>query len=352
MSDATLTAIARNILAPCAVGDRPVIVWHGGEPMTLPATWYAHAFALLERESGGTPLRHAFQTNAIGVNPQWIELWHRWQVNLGVSLDGPSDLHDMRRVTRRGRGTHALVMRGIQRLQAANLPFHVISVLTAESLSRADDIYAFYTANGIRHVAFNVEEDEGQAGGSSLFDRAEVTDAYRAFLERFMEVRAADPKPFQCREIDGVKGLTATPHDQRAENWQVDPFRIVSVGVDGGLSTFSPELLGVEAPEYDNFIFGNVRDGGVDTMLANDAFQRSRLEIAKGVQACAAECRYFEVCGGGAPANKYFELGGFSGTETLHCKLTRQITLETVLNSLGAGVIHSAQQGGLLHDGQ
>lgn len=350
MSDATLTAIARNVLAPCPPDKRPLIVWHGGEPMTLPADWYHHAFTLLARESGGVPLHHAFQTNAIGINPQWIGLWRTWQVNVGVSLDGPANLHDSRRVTRRGRGTHALVMQGVRRLQAANLPFHVISVLTSASLSRADDMHGFYTAHGLRNVAFNVEEDEGQAGGSSLSDDGDVASAYAAFLRRFLRLCAADPEPFHCREIDGVRGLTTRPHDQRAENWQVDPFRIVSVGVDGGLSTFSPELLGASAPDYDNFIFGNVRDGGIETMRASAAFRRCLSEIDTGVQACAAECAYFEVCGGGAPANKFFELGGFDGTETLHCKLTRQVTLETVLEALDAPLPLAADQGGLLHD--
>lgn len=350
MSDSTLRAIARNIIAPCPPDERPLVVWHGGEPMTLPAVWYDKAFTLLERESGGLPLRHAFQTNAVGVNASWTDLWRKWKVNIGVSLDGPADLHDSRRRTRRGTGSHAVVMRGVSRLQEAGQPFHVISVLTAQSLSRADDIYDFFTGQGIRNVAFNVEEEEGQEEGSSLLATTQVAEGYTSFLTQFLRRCAADPVPFHCREIEGVKGLLAAPHDQRAENWQVDPFRIVTVGVQGGLSTFSPELIGAAAPDYDDFVFGNVRDGGVQTMRESDAFQRAAREIAKGVAACAADCRFFEVCGGGAPANKYFELGRFEGTETLHCRLTRQITLETVLDALDAGVFEQSTQGGFLHD--
>ncbi|WP_195819104.1 cyclophane-forming radical SAM/SPASM peptide maturase GrrM/OscB [Roseobacter sp. MH60115] len=350
MSDETLRAIARNIIAPCPPDERPLVVWHGGEPMTLPAAWYAQAFALLEEEGGGPPLRHAFQTNAVGVNASWIDLWRTWKVNIGVSLDGPADLHDSRRRTRRGKGSHALAMRGVSRLQEAGLPFHVITVLTAQSLSRADDIYDFFTGQGIRNVAFNVEEEEGQEGGSSLLATSQVAAGYTSFLKQFLHRCAVDPEPFHCREIEGVKGLLAAPHDQRAENWQVDPFRIVTVGVQGGLSTFSPELIGATAPDYDDFVFGNVRDGGVQSMRDSDAFRRASDDIARGVAACAAECRFFEVCGGGAPANKYFELGRFDGTETLHCRLTRQITLETVLDALDAGVFDHSSQEGFLHD--
>lgn len=349
MSQDTLTAIARNIIAPCPPDQQPLIVWHGGEPMTLPPPWYNAAFELLERESGCHRLRHAFQTNAVGVSPGWIDLWRAWNVNVGISLDGPKDLHDLRRHTRKGTGTHDLVMRGINRVIQAGLPFHVISVLTAQSLSRADDMYGFFTEHGIRNVAFNVEEDEGQDSGSSLFAQSDVAEAYAAFLARFLVRMSQDSEPFHCREYEGVKGLLSAPHDQRADNWQTDPFQIVTIGVDGGTSTFSPELIGADAPLYDNFVFGNVHQGGLQTLLGNEAFRRTRAEISKGVAACAAECRFFEVCGGGAPANKFFELGRFDGTETLHCKLTRQVTLETVLGALDDGIFKTTQQGGPLY---
>ncbi|MEP2642416.1 cyclophane-forming radical SAM/SPASM peptide maturase GrrM/OscB [Roseobacter sp.] len=347
MSHNTLRAIARNILAQCPQNDLPVIVWHGGEPMTLPPDWYAAAFALLERESGKTGLRHAMQTNAIGVNADWIALWQKWQVNIGVSLDGPQDLHDARRHTRTGAGTHHLVMRGVSRLQAAGVPFHVISVLTADSLPRADDFYDFYTGHGLRNVAFNVEEDEGQPGGSSLGGHAAASAAYAGFLRRFLARCAADPEPFFCREVDGVLGVLTRPHSQRAENWQTAPFRILAVAVDGGLSTFSPELMGAQAPAYDDFIFGNVRQGGVATLLDSPAFHKAYEEISRGVRACADSCAYFDVCGGGAPANKYFELGRFDGTQTLHCSLTRQVTLDVVLDAVERGQVrHPILKGG------
>lgn len=351
MSDETLRAIARHVIAACPAGARPLIVWHGGEPMTLPPRWYAHAFALLERESGGQRLRHAFQTNAVGVNDGWLALWKKWGVNIGVSLDGPAALHDNRRRTRRGQGTHHLVMRGLARLADAGLPHHIISVLTSESLSRADEMYDFLTRNNLRNVAFNVEEDEGQAGGSSLTFHSDVTAAYAAFLKRFLARAAADPEPFFCREFDGVAGLLNAPHDARADNAQVTPFQIVTIGVDGALSTFSPELIGADASAFDNFAFGNVRDGGLEVMLDNPAFHRCYSEISKGVRACAATCPYFEVCGGGAPANKFFELGRFDGTETLHCKLTRQVTLDTVLGALEAGTFQKPPQGAARHVG-
>lgn len=198
MSAEVLDSIGRNIVASPRAAEPLSIVWHGGEPMTLPSDWYDDAFARIDRASGGRDVRHAFQTNAIGVNDRWIELFRRRDVRLGVSIDGPRDLHDAHRRTRRGRGSFDLSMRGAARLTDAGLPFHLISVLTSDSLSRPDDMFDFYVAHGFRDLCFNVEEQEDAHPHSSL-DRAGVEAAYRRFLDRFFARIAAEHAPFACR---------------------------------------------------------------------------------------------------------------------------------------------------------
>lgn len=335
MREETLDAVAARILnSPLAAG-RVSVVWHGGEPMTLPPAWYAAAFARLAAgvDEGGPVVEHCFQTNAIGVDDRWIGLWERWGVRVGVSLDGPAHLHDRHRTTRRGRGSFALTLRGIERLQAAGLPFHVISVLTAESLADPDGLLDFYLAHGIANVCLNIEEEEGAHLRSSLRG-PDIEPLYRAFLARFSERIGRLEQPFACREIDGVRWLVNAPRPARRHNPQVNPLEIVSVAVDGTLSTFSPELLGMAAPEFSDFAFANVHAEGPEAMLAHPAFLALAADVAAGVEACRQSCRYFDVCGGGAPANKYFELGTFRGAETLFCRITRQATVETILGVL------------------
>ena len=48
---------------------------------------------------------HSFQTNATLITDEWCDLFERWQVSIGVSVDGPRELHDAQRVTRKGQGT-------------------------------------------------------------------------------------------------------------------------------------------------------------------------------------------------------------------------------------------------------
>lgn len=334
MGDDVLRAIAAYILAPCPQDRLPAVLWHAGEPMTLPPDWYDHAFELLAAESGHKGLKHAFQTNAVGVTDTWLELWKKWDVDLGVSIDGPAHIHDVSRKTRAGGGSHRLTLGGIEKMQDAGLRPHIICVLGAAALKDPDGLVDFFEAHGLRDLGFNIEETEGQDAASSLQAVADVKAAYYGFLRRILQRIAQSPGPLACREVDFLRELIARPHHARAENGQVVPFDIVTVCVDGSLSTFSPELAGVEARLYDNFIFGNIKQGGLAQMLAHPGFLATKAAIEAGVAACAASCAYFDICGGGAPSNKFFELNDLSGTQTLYCQLNIQTAVTAVLDAL------------------
>src|SRR5262249_39210415 len=143
--------------------------WHGGEPLAVPLSWYEQAIALMqERRPAELELEHRFQTNGLLVNEAWARFFARTGARIGLSIDGPAELHDANRRTRGGNGTHARVMRTVRLLQDHGLPFHVITVLTERVLDEPDRLFDFYVRNGIKEVGFNIEEIEGVNASSSL----------------------------------------------------------------------------------------------------------------------------------------------------------------------------------------
>jgi uncharacterized protein len=82
------------------VADAVEVLWHAGEPLIIPVDFYERAFATIERHLGGATITHKIQTNATLIDDEWIELFKRWNVSVGVSLDGPPHIHDRYRVTR------------------------------------------------------------------------------------------------------------------------------------------------------------------------------------------------------------------------------------------------------------
>src|SRR5207248_5534459 len=140
-------------------------------------------------------LTHAFQTNGTLIDDAWCDLLTEAKVNVGVSVDGPQQLHDINRRSRSGRGTFDKTIAGIRRLRANGVPFHVISVLSPESLAAPREMFDFYMSEGIDRVCFNVEESEGSHVSRS-FGEAGIEDAYYDFLREFWHLAAAAPGKF------------------------------------------------------------------------------------------------------------------------------------------------------------
>jgi uncharacterized protein len=340
ISPQVLRLCFERVLASRIVRGPFTVVWHAGEPLTLPVGFYEDALALLgEVNTGGVPIDHSMQTNGTLIDAAWCAFLLRHRVKIGVSVDGPAFLHDLHRKTRHGRGTHDKVMRGIRCLQEQGVEFHVISVLTAASLAHPDAMFEFYAQNGIRRVGFNIEEIEGVNLASSLDRHAGAAERVRAFLERFLALVKGSAAPIEVRELEGLKQFLADG-DQRllCGNQENTPFSILNVDCDGNVSTFSPELLGARSDRFGDFRLGNVAGDDLDGIVGSEAFRRLRAEVERGIAGCRRSCEYFGLCGGGSPSNKFFENGSLSSTETMHCKLSKQAVVDVVLADLEASL--------------
>src|SRR6185295_20164496 len=89
------------------LGRQLEVAWHGGEPLVVPLAWYEEAIALMaERRPASLQLTHRFQSNGVLLNENWARFFARIDARVGLSIDGPADLHDANRRTHRGQGTH------------------------------------------------------------------------------------------------------------------------------------------------------------------------------------------------------------------------------------------------------
>jgi uncharacterized protein len=334
MELSTLRAALTRVVEAEILGDRLSIVWHAGEPMVVRPDWYEAAFAAVaETLPANLVFEHYIQTNGTLVNEQWCKLIRSHRVRVGVSLDGPPDLHNARRLTRAGGPTYKQVMRGVRFFQDFDIPVHAICVLTRDHLDHPDEIWDFFVQAGISELGFNVEEVDGINTWSSL--DVSAVGAFRSFFDRILHRYRADPGQMTIREIERVLDSLLDPKfGLRGGNPQTVPFGIVTIGWDGSVSTFSPELLGLSHPVWGGFVFGNVLNNSFREIAADKRFRRLTREISSGVAACQSQCPYFGICGGGAPANKLGETDRFDSTETLFCTLTEKIVVETVLGAL------------------
>ena len=336
MSLETVQASFEKIFDSPFAGDQITVIWHAGEPLVMPVSYYEAAFRLIEKlRPASVQIHHSFQTNGTLVTKEWCDLIRRWHVGVGVSIDGPRHMHDANRVTREGKGTFERAIHGARLLKQEGIPFHVISVLSKEGLERAGELHAFYLQEGIEDVCFNVEESEGTHVSELMtLSQDSMQAKFHAFLHRFWTISRATPGIRFIREIDGLIPRIFRPDTQPASNEQVSPMAMLNIDCNGNVSSFSPELLGYKNERYNNFIVGNVHQHTLQQMLESAAMKSMAKDIQAGVDACRSECGYFSLCGGGAPVNKLSENGSFNSTKTSFCNLIQITPTNLILNAL------------------
>jgi uncharacterized protein len=328
MAPAVLEAITTKILPRISPDAEPSIVWHAGEPTVVPLSWYERAYGLL-RPTLPKGAAFSLQSNGISISDEWIGFLKRSDTHIGLSIDGPQRFHNMRRKTRAGGPTWALVVNNLRRLQAAGIFPNVISVLHPSALGAAAEFYRFYCEHGIEEVSFSIDEAEG-ANGTSTFEGSDKEPVI-AFLNEMLHLAWRDGYLLHIREVERVAHrLTA---GGTTDNEQIEPWQVIVVAANGDVTTFSPEFMELRSRAHNDFCFGNILRDDFDEILKDAAFTRARDEIARGIEACR-DCRYFGLCGGGAPANKMMENGSLASRETLFCRLSIQAAADAMLDFL------------------
>ena len=338
MEAATVAHVVETVFRNNLIGDHLTIVWHAGEPLAVPLLFYKEAFRAIEALKLDVNVVHHFQTNGMLIDDAWCEFIKEYDIRVGLSIDGPAELHDLHRKDRRGHGTHSTAMKGLRTLRDNDIPFHIIAVITHDSLSRVDEIFEFFLATGAYQVGFNIEEREGIHTTSSL-SKDGTDDRVLLFWKRLHERYQKSESELRIREFErAYQALAVAPVDRRARyvnhNTQVQPLSIISIDFNGNISTFSPELLGAKSFEFGDFIFGNIHTGDVRSILSLEKFKAVAAQIESGIRECEKVCEYFMLCGGGAPSNKHGEHNTFAAAETMYCRHTIKAPLDVVLADL------------------
>jgi uncharacterized protein len=340
MSDEVLQASARFVFACELSGGEVEFLWHAGEPLAAGLEFYKRAFALFAKEApAGLRIRHVIQTNGTLLTRQWCELFSQYHVQVGLSVDGPAEIHDQNRRTWGDKGTHAKVMRGYELLRRSGIRAGAICVLTRESLRWPDRIYDFFKEAGFASVAFNVEESEGVYLRSGLLEvkSEDIRDLYELFMRRIWQRWREDKQVITIREFKQMLGCIQRLHSD--ENFvrqppEVTPFTILTIRKDGGMSTFSPELASTPNERYENFVLGNVLTDTPNQVAEGARFARLFEDVAEGQRKCRESCEHYALCGAGFQSNRLTEHGTFHATETLTCRLHRKTLADVILDEL------------------
>lgn len=341
MSREILKKTFERLFSSRLLGKELTIVWHAGEPLVVPPSFYISAAAYVrELNASGARVGFNVQTNGTLITQEWCDLFKALEFRVGVSLDGPAHIHDSQRVNRGRAGSHAKALEGVRLLKENGIDFHAICVVTRRSLPYADEIYDFFRDLGCSRFGVNIEA-VGSKNRARSFATGDLDDELRTFLRKLAKRWLESPDQPYIREFNGLVSCLSSNREIATSQETTTPFRILNVAVNGDFAPFSPELLQYPT-HHGRFSFGNVLRDSFDDIEDNERYRAVLAEIQRGVGKCRDQCAYFGHCGGGTPASKYFEHGSFDCAETRFCVTNRQLVIEEVfaalegrLNSLG-----------------
>ncbi len=295
--------------------DTPVVnfAWQGGEPTLLGVEYFRKVVELEQRYANGKRIENALQTNGVLLNQAWAEFLHENRFLVGISIDGPQELHDAYRVDKGGQPTFDRVLRGINVLQQYKVDFNTLTTVHRGNADHPLKVYRFLKECGSGFLQFIpiVERAAQQttAAGLSLVSpdfagTARVTP---------WSVEPRQFGRFLCAIFDewvreDVGRIFVQLFDICLEMW---------LGMEASLCIFRRtcgQSLAIEhcgdVYSCDHFVYpenrlGNIMEAGLKQLVASDQQREFGEEKASTLPRYCRECDVRFACNGECPKHRF-----------------------------------------------
>ena len=273
--------------------------WHGGEPTVLGLDYFRRIVELQRKhKSPNQRIANGIQTNGTLLDEEWCLFLAKMSFAVGLSLDGPPEMHDQHRVTKDGKPTHEQTMRGYKLLQEHGVYTEVLCVVNAHNVRFPLQVYRFFKQINAQYITFlpMVEPQPDAKGG--VCHISVPAEAWGTFLCTIFD-------EWRDRDIGKVKVQIFEEATRTAFNQE------------HSLCIFRPTCGDIPVIEHngdfyscDHYVdvqhrLGNIEDTPLVELLESPAqreFGRAKLET---LPRYCLECEVRAMCNGGCPKNRF-----------------------------------------------
>ncbi len=291
--------------------DTITFTWQGGEPALAGLAFYEKALALQKKYAGSRNIENNFQTNGTLLNDDWCRFFADNGFLVGISVDGPEDIHDHYRQNIAGKGSFQPVMKSIGLLQKYKVEFNTLTVVNIESSKYPEKVYRFLKNIPSRYIQFIpvVERRAKNTNGLQLIPPGYPCDADVAEWS----VTPAGYGNFLVTVFDewvrsDVGRYFVQIFDVALANW---------VGVPGGLCVFD-ETCGLGAAlehngdlySCDHYVYnenhlGNIMERSLGDMFRSDKQFRFGMAKKDDLPLYCRRCNFLFACHGECPKHRF-----------------------------------------------
>jgi uncharacterized protein len=268
-----------------------VFAFQGGEP-TLAGLSFFEKLVELQQQYGrnGQMVSNSLQTNAVLLDKNWCDLFRSYQWLLGVSLDGPEEVHDRFRFNKEGRGTWKRVMQSIELLKTERVDFNILCVLSQANVDKPKEIYRFYRSIGIDNIQFIPLAEFDGAGKPMPFTI--TPEQYGRFLCEVFELWWPERRKVRIRVFDNIAEAVAGQKPGNCTMHETcDSYVVVEYNGD--------------VYPCDFFVEGSWKLGNINLDSWTEIARRTRrYSFASNKTLAHPECQaceYQSICHGGCP---------------------------------------------------
>lgn len=305
MSDRVLERFIKSYIE-AQTGPWVQFSWHGGEAMMLPLDFFRKVIELQNCYADGRNIANSIQTNGTLLTDEWCQFLKQNNWLVGVSIDGPKEIHDVFRKDASGRGSFDRVMAGIRLLQKHGVEWNAMAVVNNLNVKQPEEFYTFFKQIGCQYLQFTPIVERYTESG--LLASAEQDGEISA-----QSVSAEEWGEFLCRIFDiwvrnDVGKTFVQLFDATLANW---------LGVMPGLCTMGRQCGHAGVIEHngdvyscDHFVFpqyriGNILTHTVTEMMAGAGQNEFSRRKTDGLSTRCRKCEFLFACHGECPKNRF-----------------------------------------------
>jgi uncharacterized protein len=317
MSDDVLRAFIANYITSQPT---PVIefVWQGGEPTLLGIDFFKRVVELQKQFSGAKTITNSLQTNGTLLTDEWCAFLKKHNFMVGISLDGPREIHDRYRRDWKGAGSFDQVMRGLKLLQKYKVEYNVLACVARETAHRPLNIYRFFKSQGVEFIQFSPVVERmpdsssrqlglrlaGTASLEKAEEQAEVTpwcvipEEYGDFLIDIYEEWVRHD----------VGNIFVMNFEWALNAWIGNPSPVCVHAKQCGHSVViehNGDVFACDHCVYPQYRLGNIKDGRLSDMVEKSLQSGFGVMKETALSRWCTECDVLAACQGGCPKHRF-----------------------------------------------
>lgn len=181
--------------------------WQGGEPTLLGVRYFRRVVELQRKYANGRHIDNAFQTNGTLLDDEWCEFFAQNKFLIGLSVDGPAEMHDAYRVDKQQKPTFPDVLRGLEFLKKHKCDFNTLTVVNRVNSQKPVEVYRFLKEIGSGYIQFiplveRLPQTRLKVLGMDLAEPPVVGDEDEQVPVTSWSVRSKDYGEFLCDIFD------------------------------------------------------------------------------------------------------------------------------------------------------